>query len=272
MPEGPEIRRVADRVGKAVVGKPLAEVWFGVEALKSFEPILSAQGVTAVEPRGKALLTRFSEGLSVYTHSKLFGHWFITRAGSYPRNNRVLRFALKGERIWALLYSTMHIEVLDAAAERVHPYLSRLGPDILAPETTPAIIEKRLLEAQFAGQKLALLLLDQKCLCGPGNYLRSEILWLAGIRPERSPAELAATELANLGLAVRELGLRAYAQRGFTIDRERAAEMKARKADDRDRRHYIFERDHRPCPRCSRPVEVYSLAGRRIFWCPGCQT
>ena len=271
MPEGPEIKRVADRVGKAVIGQPLAEVWFGVEALKPFELILAQQTVIAVDSRGKGMLTRFSGGLSVYTHSKLFGHWFITRAGSYPKNNRMLRFALKGERIWALLYSTMHIEVLDPDAESAHPYLSKLGPDILAPDTTPEIVANRFLEPQFARQKLALLLLDQKCLCGPGNYLRSEVLWAARIRPERAPGDLAPAEIASLGIAVHDLSQRAYVQRGFTIDTERAREMEVRNADDRDRRHYVFERNERPCPRCSDPIAVSRLAGRRIFWCPVCQ-
>lgn len=40
MPEGPEIRRAADKLTDAVVGKPLTEVWFAFPQLKHYQPQL----------------------------------------------------------------------------------------------------------------------------------------------------------------------------------------------------------------------------------------
>lgn len=59
MPEGPEIRRAADRIAAAIVDQPLREVRFAFPHLQHHQARLSSARVVAVEPRAKALLTRF---------------------------------------------------------------------------------------------------------------------------------------------------------------------------------------------------------------------
>ena len=46
----------------------------------------------------------------------------------------------------AMLYSASDIEVLDAEGEREHPFLSRLGPDVLSQAPTPVDLAARLRE------------------------------------------------------------------------------------------------------------------------------
>ena len=77
MPEGPEIRRAADNLEAAVKGKPLTEVWFAFEQLKPYQSQLIGQRVTQLETRGKALLTHFSNGLTLYSHNQLYGADYI---------------------------------------------------------------------------------------------------------------------------------------------------------------------------------------------------
>ena len=60
MPEGPEIRREADAIAKAVAGKPLVELELGLPVLRSFHDELFESHVTAVDTHGKAMLTRFA--------------------------------------------------------------------------------------------------------------------------------------------------------------------------------------------------------------------
>jgi formamidopyrimidine-DNA glycosylase len=59
MPEGPEIRRAADAVETALKGLKTTAVWFAQPRLKRFEASLTGIEVTAVDTRGKAMLTRF---------------------------------------------------------------------------------------------------------------------------------------------------------------------------------------------------------------------
>ena len=48
MPEGPEIRRAADRVASAIEGKVADKVFFAFERLKTFEKALSGRRVREV--------------------------------------------------------------------------------------------------------------------------------------------------------------------------------------------------------------------------------
>lgn len=83
MPEGPEIRRAADNLEAAVKGKPLTDVWFAFEQLKPYQSQLIGQSVTQLETRGKALLTHFSNGLTLYRPQSAL--WRVA-SGGYRKN------------------------------------------------------------------------------------------------------------------------------------------------------------------------------------------
>ena len=175
MPEGPEIRIVADRIASAIEGEVADEVYFAFDVLKPRQSALRGTRVRRVEPRGKALLIRFEDGPTMYSHNHLYGRWFIRERGLLPRTRRQLRAAIHTERTSALLYSASEIDVLDDDGLVTHPYLSRLGLDLLAPGTTPSLVRLRLEDDRFERRMLGGLLLDQGFLGGVGNYLRSEI-------------------------------------------------------------------------------------------------
>ena len=149
MPEGPEIKIAADRIAKAIAFKAISEIFFAFEHLKLYEEILAKQLITGVDTRGKAMLIRFDNGLSIYTHNQLYGKWMIRQAYNYPETKRQLRLAIHNNEKSALLYSASDIEVLDENAIAIHPFLSRLGLDILDSKTTPKKVTARLLNKSF---------------------------------------------------------------------------------------------------------------------------
>ncbi len=129
MPEGPEIRLAADRVAKVLVGQQVEEARFGLQPLKRFEKRLAGQSVTAIDTHGKAMLTRFDNGLTLYSHNQLYGRWYTTRRPRMPKTNRSLRVALHTPTHSALLYSASDIEVLTerAAIQASVPAAHRAG-------------------------------------------------------------------------------------------------------------------------------------------------
>ncbi len=85
MPEGPEIRRAADKLAAAVIDQPLTAVDFAFPQLKHYRQRLLGERIVAIEPRGKALLTHFSNGLTMYSHNQLYGVWKVAAAGRRRR-------------------------------------------------------------------------------------------------------------------------------------------------------------------------------------------
>ncbi len=271
MPEGPEIRRAADRVAAAIEGRVADEVFFAFDELKDFEGELSGRRVVEVTTRGKAMLTRFSGGLSVYTHNQLYGRWYVMRNGRLPKTGRQLRFAVGAGDRRALLYSSSEIEVLDAEAERTHPFLSRLGPDVLSESPSADDIAARLDEPRFRGRQLGALLLDQSFVAGLGNYLRAEILFESGVHPRRRGRDCSDSERLQLADRVIALTRRTYRTRGVTLAPSRVAELKAAGVPRSGYRFWVYGRAGEPCRVCGCQVTVDLVGGRKCFWCPSCQ-
>ncbi len=271
MPEGPEIRRAADRVAAAVEGRVADEVFFAFEELKPFEPVLTGRRVDEVTTRGKGMLTRFEGGLSVFTHNQLYGRWYVMRNGRLPKTGRQLRFAIGAGDHRALLYSASEIEVLDAKTEREHPFLSRLGPDVLSQAPTVEELAARLGEARFRSRQLGALLLDQGFVAGLGNYLRAEILFEARIHPRRRARDCADDELTRLARSILALTKRTYRTLGITLSPARAAELKAAGAKRSEYRFWVYGRANAACRVCEKTLRAEGIGGRKCFWCPTCQ-
>lgn len=271
MPEGPEIHRAADQIARALVGREAEEVFFAFDELKEFEDALTGREVVRVEPRGKAMLTRFEGGLNVYSHNQLYGKWMVRNRGNVPDNNRSLRFAVHNEKKSAFLYSASEIEVLEDDEIESQSYLAKLGPDPLLESVQDEEVEARFHDESFFRRQLAGLLLDQSFVGGIGNYLRSEILWYARVHPREKLGKVDEDRRNLLGEAAVVLTQRAYENKSITNDPGIAAEMKRDGRPRRQWRHYVFGRDQSPCPRCGDEIVREDHAGRRVYRCVDCQ-
>ncbi len=271
MPEGPEIRLAADRIAKVLVGQKIVDACFGPDELKRFEKKLRGTTVTAVDTRGKAMLTRFANGLSLYSHNQLYGRWYTTRRPKVPRTNRQQRVALHTETHSAFLYSASDIEVLTPAAEKRHSFLSRVGPDILDQGLKPEDVVERWQAPRFRNRALGSLYLDQAFMAGNGNYLRSEILWAAGVHPVSRPSALEPAEILKLARQTLKLARRSYRTRGVTASEAEVRERKARGMMYSQYRFQVYGRESLPCYVCDTPIERLTSSSRGVFVCPDCQ-
>ena len=271
MPEGPEIRLAADQVARALVNHPTTGVHFAFERLKPFESILTGRRVVAVETRGKAMLTRFDNNLAIYNHNQLYGKWFVCNTGETPDVGRQLRLAIHNHEKSALLYSASDIEVLTPQEEPHHPFLSRVGPDVLDETVTPATVRKRLLQPEFCNRQLGVLLLDQRFVAGLGNYLRSDILFVAGLHPAMRPSSCSPDALKTLAQAILKLSRQSYRTSGVTNDLNRARKLKGKGVAYDAYRFHVFNREEQPCYVCNTPIVRITVSGRRLYLCPTCQ-
>ncbi|MEJ2275855.1 MAG: endonuclease VIII [Woeseiaceae bacterium] len=217
------------------------------------------------------MLTRFDNNLTIYSHNQLYGRWYTLRRPRSPQTNRQLRIELCTPTHRALLYSASDIEVLNDRQLREHPFLRRAGPDILDSGLTTESIVERLLDKRFRGRALGSLYLDQAFLAGNGNYLRSEILWVAGIDPTRKPAALDRAELKKLAGATLRISRRSYRTRGVTVAPGLARSLKSAGMTYAQYRFHVFGREGLPCHRCDASIERRTMGSRNLFVCPSCQ-
>lgn len=271
MPEGPEIRRAADEIAKVIEGKTIESIEVGLPHLVKPAEKLTGKKVEQVETRGKAMLIHFDNQLTVYSHNQLYGVWKTSKRGVLPKTKRSLRLALHTKDKSALLYSASDIAVYERGELNEHPFLKRLGPDILHSNTTWQMLRKQLLAKNFCNRGLSALYLDQHFIAGIGNYLRSEILFAAGIHPDRKPKQLTKAQLASLAKQTLIVAQRAYVSKGHTTPDALAKTLAKSKGAYENVRFMVFNREEQSCRLCVTPIIKAQRNGRRIYWCPQCQ-
>ncbi len=271
MPEGPEIRRAADLLDSRLRGRTAHLVEFAFPALQRPAAKLQGQVITGVEPRGKAMLTHFANRHSIYSHNQLYGEWAVLNPGQAPRPGLQIRLAIHTGESVALLYSASSIEIWETAAIPSHPYIAKLGVELLAANTTVEMVLAQIEQPHFAKKSLATLLLDQGFLAGVGNYLRSEILFVARIPPTVRIVDLDGAQRYALARAAFELTWQSLRTRGITNDLAIAKRLKAAGKPFARYRHWVFDRDGENCHVCATRIERFDLSGRGLYWCPRCQ-
>lgn len=265
------MRRAADELSAVLRERQARLVSFGQAPLRSRGAALSGRRILDVSCRGKAVLLAFSGGLTVYTHNQLYGRWYVRPLGRLPATRRQLRLRVDTDAHSALLYSASDIGVYDEAGLASHPYLARLGPEALDSALEPPAVEALLRDRRFSGRALASLYLDQSFLAGIGNYLRSEIFFVARIAPTLRARDLdrnARRRLARASLAVPR---RSYETGGITNAPATVKRLRAEGARRGQYRFFVFARAGRPCHACGAKISRAELGGRRLYFCPVCQ-
>jgi endonuclease VIII len=271
MPEGPEIRRAADALARVLVGASLVRIDYFVPALQRRARALRGARVQRVYSRSKALLIAYDCGLTHYSHNQLYGEWAIRRPGEAPDARRLVRVELATDEHVATLYSATQIALLDAQGLARHPYLGRLGPDVLDPAVTVAALRAHVAQPRFARSSLAALLLDQRFVAGLGNYLRSDILFAARLPVSARMADLDRGQRAGLVKAIVQVARQSYRSGGATNDLVRVRKLQAQGVDFDDARFLVYGREGEPCYGCGRPIRRVAAGGRGLFFCPCCQ-
>ncbi|MFF5937432.1 Fpg/Nei family DNA glycosylase [Streptomyces sp. NPDC012508] len=257
MPEGDTVWRAARRLHTALAGRVVTRSDLRVPRFATAD--LTGRAVLDVTPRGKHLLTRFEDGLTLHSHLRMDGSWRVFATGERWRGGPAhqIRAILGNTEHTAVGYRLPVLELIRTAEEQ--SVVGHLGPDLLGPDWDPAEAVRRL--TTDPGRSLGEALLDQRNLAGIGNVYKSELAFLAAVTPWLPVGELAP------GVPER---LVATAHRLLEANKDRADR---RTTTTRHPTHnlYVYGREHRPCLRCGAPVRRAELVDRVTYWCPGCQ-
>lgn len=273
MPEGPEIRRAADKLARVLAGKRALLVRFSVDKFPGLQTAgrrLSGRMMGAIESRGKAMLTHFEGGSTIYSHNQLYGEWAVFK-GVAPSSHLQTRLTIATTSHTAVLYSASEITVLKTVEVENHPYIAKLGVELLDPAVTLEAVLAQIDQPRFARRSLAALLLDQAFLAGIGNYLRSDILFSARLPPDVCISNLTLGQRRALASAALTLVRRSYRTRGITNDPALAKCLKSQGWSFSRYRHWVFDRAGEPCYLCGHIIRRVEVGSRGLYLCDHCQ-
>jgi endonuclease VIII len=259
MPEGDTVWLAARRLHEALAGRPLTRSDFRVPQLATVD--LTGREVSEVVSRGKHLLTRVVDDLTLHTHFRMDGSWHLYRRGERWKGGPgwQVRVLLENADWQAVGYRLPVVELLPRADE--DQAVGHLGPDLLGPDWDLDEAVRRL--AARPDREVGQALLDQRNLAGIGNLYKAEACFLHGVSPWTPVG--AVPDLPRLVGRARALleHNRDWPQQITTGDARRGRE------------HWVFERTGRPCRRCGTPVAGSEQGAppyaRLTYWCPRCQ-
>jgi endonuclease-8 len=260
VPEGDTVWLTAHRLDRALTGRPLSLSDFRVPNLATVD--LRGRTVTDVLARGKHILTRVDDDLTVHSHLRMDGSWYLSRTGDRPprRHPEHMIRVLLGNAEWRATGFRVHdLRVVRRADE--HGLVGHLGPDLLGPDWDDTVAATNL--SREPDVAIGEALLDQRNLAGIGNMYKCEVLFVERLNPWTPVADV-----PDLPRLVRT------AQRLLRANRDHP-EQSTTGSLQRGREHWVYGRGGEPCLRCRTPIrraeQGAAPSARSTYWCPTCQ-
>lgn len=263
MPELPEVEVQRRYVADTSLHKKVERVNIldtdVIRGVSSHEFKSGLEGATFedVKRRGKFLEVSTDSRHDLVVHFGMTGHLeYVPTASAYEKYARVT-FTFAGE------YDLRYLAVRKLGGLYLVPHgnfsqiptIRTMGPEPLSPLFGhPTFLQ--MIEGRSAMVKA--LLLDQSFIAGIGNVYGDEILFQAGIRPDRRASELDAPEVARLFKELTRVIKKAIHRKARLQGLEASFLALHRSAGER-------------CPRCESRIDRVKVSGRTSYYCPRCQ-
>jgi formamidopyrimidine-DNA glycosylase len=269
MPELPEVETIVRDLNSALNGQIVKNAGFLNTYIKESgetpsESSLCGHRLLTIERRGKNMIFRFENDLSMVVHLKMTGRLLFEKLP--PRENKHLHFQIEFDIANLYFYDVRkfgRIGIYNSSGLSKHPRLSKLGPEPF--DLTPA----RFVEL-FKGRNkpIKIALMDQEIIAGIGNIYADESLFAAGIRPNLKAAKIKTDRLKILHKSVIKILNKAIDNRGSSVDDYLDGFGKSGKFQNLLN---VYGRTGEKCKKCNSAIKRIVLGGRSTHYCPRCQ-
>lgn len=272
MPELPEVETVRCGLEKLVKNKVITHVKVIYPKIivgdqQDFIQKLSGRKIKAIGRRGKFLLFNFNDGLTMVSHLRMEGKYFIRQVDQPLEKHTHVVFLLNDGQ--QLRYNDVRkfgrMQLVLTAALKQLPSLAKLGPEPLSPafkvEDFAAALAKK-------NKAIKPALLDQTLVAGLGNIYADEVLWLSRIHPLTKCNQLKENEIKLLHAKIIQELTAAVKAGGTTIRTYTDAFENSGKFQFE---LHVYGREGKPCQRCGTTIKKIRVAQRGTHFCPQCQ-
>ncbi|MBR3323162.1 bifunctional DNA-formamidopyrimidine glycosylase/DNA-(apurinic or apyrimidinic site) lyase [Candidatus Saccharibacteria bacterium] len=281
MPELPEVETIRRGLEKCIVGKKITKVHILCE--KSFRgkpELIEGKKIIEIERRGKALLLRLDNKMTIMVHLRMTGQMIYDGAerfaAGHPDGEFIEKMPGRFTRVYADLDDGTHLyfndlrkfgfwKVMDELDIATDDFLNKLGPEPWAMK--PAEFREMLMRHKNSPVKAVIL--DQHNIAGVGNIYADEGCFYAGILPWRKCGDLKKTESDKLLEGLCSVMQASIDSGGSTM--KDYVRPDGTKGNYLEKFAQVFRREGCECPRCGSEILKTRTAGRGTHYCKGCQ-
>jgi endonuclease-8 len=208
MPEGPEVKRLVDKINKKYKNKNITNIKilngkYLKKPIKNINEIKYPLVIEKICCKGKFIYWLFKNTDIVMFNTLGMTGWWVENNNNFSleKHNNVL-FKIDGKNVFFNDFRNFG-NIIFCYRDNLDKKLKELGPDILY-DDVELFLQR--IEKKRSDTLIATALLDQKVACGCGNYLRAEVLYLCKISPYREIDKMTNNELKLLWLNLKKLG------------------------------------------------------------------
>jgi len=216
MPELPEVETTVRGLRETVVGLAIKDAWTdlttkdgrkkGTIADPGYFPIFKKQVINkkilSAERRAKNILINLSGDKTILVHLKMTGYLFYGKNLKIKFAHVIFSLSNKNYLVFSDMRKFGKITLLDTKVAHDSKHLNNIGPEPLEKSFTLEKLKERL--NKKPNGKIKTVLMDQSIVAGIGNIYSDEILWRAGINPERRVAKINELEFKLTFKAIKE--------------------------------------------------------------------
>ena len=273
MPELPEVETIRRTLEPYLVGCRIEniEIYYG-GIIKKPEPVVfikqaSGQIIRDIKRRGKYLLIQLGDEYTLVIHLRMTGQLTISDRNTAVAKHTHLIFRLDNGK--ELRFTDIRkfgmVYLIPAGEWHEAGGLAGLGPEPLNDEFTADCLCEII---KGKKGKLKAFLLDQTRIAGIGNIYADEIMFEAGLAPQRTIETLSRQEIGQLYAAIRAKLQEGIEYQGTSI---RDYVNGLGEKGGFQHRLKVYDCAGQPCARCGTMLVKTTVCGRGTVFCPQCQ-
>lgn len=272
MPELPEVETVRRGLEKIAKGRKILsiDVLYGktiTNDVEFFKQNLVGQTIENIDRRGKYLLFRFSNDLTMISHLRMEGKYFNLPEGETTAKHTHVIFHLNDQTM--LCYNDTRkfgrMTLVKTGEEMGVAGLKTIGPE----PTSKTLTEDYMIAIMTDSKReIKPFLLDQSNVAGLGNIYVDEVLWMSKINPLEHVNNVPIDQVKELRRnIIKELDL-ATKHHGTTVHSYTNA---FGHAGEFQNELHAYGHGGEPCERCGTTMIKTKVAQRGTTYCPHCQ-
>ena len=273
MPELPEVEVIKRGLQKHLRGRKVTGTVAGNKKLrlplprKDLKNYIQGQKIQSVDRRAKFLLITLDNGAILVIHLGMTGRLGIFPADA-PRSKHD-HFRLQLDNNMQLRFNDIRrfgfIQVVPPGSDPKTTMFAGIGPEPLGKEFTPEYLCRL---AAGKNRPLKNFLMDSRVVAGIGNIYACEILFHAGLNPQKKIGRLTRKEWERVVASSCHVLQKAIQCGGTTISDFVNA---SGKSGYFQLELQTYGRQSEICKRCATLIAKKTMAGRSTFFCPKCQ-
>jgi formamidopyrimidine-DNA glycosylase len=278
LPELPEIETLRRGLERETVGRRVKSVDVVVAkatnrngSRKAFQARLEGAKIRNVDRRGSLLVQALDTGELLVFDVGETGRLLRAAPKDDPPKDLLLSITFTQGGQLRLADSEAKAEAFVVTPELLLeevPALAELGLDPVAAPVSWTAFAQSLVNRRT--EKLKAALLDPTFVVGLGGLYADEILYDAGLRPDREVSTVSTMEIRRLYRSLVEILHEATKRHGTSTEEHPFTDLHGKPGSFQDELQ-VWARDGEPCRRCRGTVTKVRSGAKVTYWCPSCQ-